>query len=382
MKNPAWRRRLANHPLRRIVLHPYLTLGCLLLLLLLVFFGTLYEADYGLYEAQRKFFGYSLVWLGNIIPVPGTGLLLWILSLQLILTMVIVMPLSLKKIGLWISHSGLLLLLIGGFITQTQAVESQLTLGEGETGHFSTAYHKWELAVWQAHGDTNQVVAYPDEDLRPGAALNLSPYPATLTVEKYFRNCQAFTDQVTGGVAPYYNASGISLLETRKPEKEVADNAPGLIAVLHVPGQPDHKILCYGLEIKPLILRLNGKTVFFQLRRRHYPLPFALSLNKFERTLHPGTDIAKSYSSYADLQDGLSSRPVKIWMNHPLRYAGYTFYQASFGEDERGMPRSTFAVVTNPGRLLPYISSLTVFGGLLIHFLIRLLGYVKRTATP
>jgi hypothetical protein len=37
-------------------------------------------------------------------------------------------------------------------------------------------------------------------------------------------------------------------------------------------------------------------------------------------------------------------------------------------------------VVTNPGRLLPYISSLTVFAGMLLHFLIRFLGYVRRTA--
>jgi hypothetical protein len=68
-------------------------------------------------------------------------------------------------------------------------------------------------------------------------------------------------------------------------------------------------------------------------------------------------------------------------MNNPLRYQGYTFFQASFSIDTDG-ERSTFAVVTNPGRLLPYISSLMVFGGMLLHFVLHFLGYVKRTARP
>ena len=211
--------------------------------------------------------------------------------------------------------------------------------------------------------------------------MDLAPYHAQLSVQKYFRNAEAFTDQATGGASPYLNASGIAFMEARKPEKEVTDNAPGLVATLIEPGKKDRKFFLYGLEEKPLVLRIGDEWVFCQLRRRHYPLDFSLKLTQFIRTLHPGTEIAKSYESYADLQDGLSSRPVKIWMNNPLRYQGYTFFQASFSEDKSGQ-RSTFAVVTNPGRTLPYISSLLVFGGMLLHFLIRFMGYVRRTARP
>jgi hypothetical protein len=142
---------------------------------------------------------------------------------------------------------------------------------------------------------------------------------------------------------------------------------------------PDRDILLYGLERIPLAVTLGDQRVFLQLRRRHYPLDFSLTLRDFIRTLHPGTEVAKSFESDADLNDGLSSRPVKIWMNNPLRYKGYTFFQASFSLDADA-ERSTFAVVTNPGRLLPYISSLMVFGGMLLHFILHFLGYVKRTA--
>jgi hypothetical protein len=376
------RQKVARHPIRKIVLNPWLTLGCLVLLLLLIFFGTLYQADHGLYEAQKLFFGYGFVMLGGIVPVPAASLVLWILSVQLILTMIFVMPLTWKKFGLWIVHTGLLLLLVGGFITQTMAVESQLTLAEGEVGHYTTAYHEWELAIWRARGDTNEVLAYEDKYLRTGATLDLAPYAARLTVQEYFPNAEAFTDRVTGGASPYLNTAGIAYLEARKPEKEVAENAPGLIVSINEGGQKERKALFYGLEIKPLALKLGGQRVFAQLRRKHYPLPFALKLTSFVRTLHPGTDMAKSYESYADLQDGLSSRSVRIWMNNPLRYAGYTLFQASFSQDEKGSQQSTFASVTNPGRTLPYISSITVFVGMLLHFLIRFSGYVRRTSMP
>jgi hypothetical protein len=376
-----FRKKAARHPVTRAILNHHITLVCLVLLLLLIFFGTLYQANHGLYEAQRRFFGYGLL-LGGFIPMPGAATVLWILCIQLTVTMLFVMQLTWKKLGLWIVHCGLLLLLFGGFITHTMAVESQLTLAEGETGHFTTAYHEWELAFWKTHGDTNEVMAYEDEALRPGATLDLAPtYPAKLKVEQYLRNAEAFTDQASGGAMPFLNASGISFLESRPPDKEVGANFPGLMATLSEPGRTDRKILVFGAEEKPLLLRIGGQWVFCQLRRKHYPLPFSLQLTQFVRVLHPGTEIAKSYESYADLQDSLSSRPVKIWMNNPLRYRGYTFFQASFGEDPQGQT-STFAVVTNPGRVLPYVSSLMVFGGMLLYFVIRLFGYIRRTAKP
>ncbi len=378
--NLKWRQKAARHPITKAILHPAITLAGLLMLLMLVFFGTLYQADHGLYEAQRIFFNY-VIWVAGVVPFPGSSLVLWVLSIQLIVFMLFTLPLVWKKAGLWVVHGGLLLLLVGGFITQVMAVESQLTLAEGDTGHFTTAYDKWEVAVWRSRADTNDVVAYADYDLQPGAVLNLAPWPAKLTVLKYHENAAAFTSMVTGGKLPYLNASAIASLEPRKPEKEAPQNAPGLIAKLSTGKGPDREILLYGLESRPLALTLGGERVLLQLRRRHYPLDFSLHLNDFIRTLHPGTDVAKSYESYVDLQDGLSSRPVKIWMNNPLRYQGYTFFQASFVIDKDG-EHSTFAVVTNPGRLLPYISSLMVFGGMLLHFILHFLGYVRRTARP
>ncbi|MBW8889577.1 MAG: cytochrome c biogenesis protein ResB [Fibrobacteres bacterium] len=375
----SWRRTAARSGLVKAVLHPAITLICLLILFALIFFGTLYQADHGLFEAQKRFFGYGIVLVGGFFPLPGASLVIWILSIQLAVMMTVQLTWRLNRIGLWIVHLGIMALLVGGFITQMLAVESQLTLAEGETGHFTTAYHEFELAFWESRGDTNSVFAWGSDALQPGRQLDILPYGARITVHAYYQNSDAFTTQATNG--PHYlNGSGIGLLEQRKPEKEVTQNAPGVIFTLSEPGQPDREVLLYAQEPRPLSLTLAGKKVFAQLRLKHYPLPFSLKLNRFVKNLHPGTDIPSSFESYADLTENGSSRPVKVWMNNPLRTYGFTFFQASYAQAEGQANKSTFAVVTNPGRVLPYVSSITVFAGLLLHFLIRLIPFVRREA--
>jgi hypothetical protein len=147
-------------------------------------------------------------------------------------------------------------------------------------------------------------------------------------------------------------------------------------------GKPEKDVLLYGMEQVPLILTLDGRKVNLKLRLKHYPLPFSLKLTDFVKNVHPGTDVPSSFESYADFNLGGTSRPVKIWMNNPLRHEGYTFFQASYAQAPGMVEKSTFAVVTNPGRLLPYISSILVFGGMLLHFLLRFVPFIRKEALP
>jgi len=100
--------------------------------------------------------------------------------------------------------------------------------------------------------------------------------------------------------------------------------------------------------------------------QREY-LPFAITLKDFRHDVYPGTDIPKNFSSLVRLEDpgAREGRDVLIYMNQPLRYAGKTFYQSSFGKNDT---LSIFQVVDNPGWLIPYISCVLVTLGLLIHF--------------
>src|SRR5690606_17227996 len=151
-----------------------------------------------------------------------------------------------KKFGLWIVHLGLLLLLVGGFITQMMAVESQMTLAEGQTGQTTTSYDQWEVVAFTSSGDTNFVTAYADDVLKPGTVLKFDAYKSSLVGKTYYQNAAAFTSMATGGVMPYINASRIASMEPRKPAKEAPENAPGLIATLRTEGAEDRDILLYG----------------------------------------------------------------------------------------------------------------------------------------
>src|SRR5690606_30542384 len=75
-----------------------------------------------------------------------------------------------------------------------------------------------------------------------------------------------------------------------------------------------------------------GRTWKIALRFERFYQPFSLTLLDFSHDRYAGTDIPKNFSSHVRLATpgGRDDRDVLIYMNNPLRYAGLTFYQASF----------------------------------------------------
>jgi hypothetical protein len=108
---------------------------------------------------------------------------------------------------------------------------------------------------------------------------------------------------------------------------------------------------------------------------RHYQ-PFSITLEKFSHDIYAGTDIPKNFSSKIrlNLADG-NTREVLIYMNNPLRYAGLTYYQQSFANEDR---TSILEVVRNPSWLVPYIACTAIALGLVIQFLIHLVAFAGK----
>jgi hypothetical protein len=80
------------------------------------------------------------------------------------------------------------------------------------------------------------------------------------------------------------------------------------------------------------------------------------------------------------------NREVEISMNHPLRYAGLTFYQYQMTAGELvnragETPSSVLQVVRNPGWLTPYIGCALVGAGLVIQFMFHLVGFIAKRKT-
>ncbi len=84
----------------------------------------------------------------------------------------------------------------------------------------------------------------------------------------------------------------------------------------------------------------------------------------------PGTTVAKTFESYLWLDDHEKAAdkplPVKIDMNHPLRYKGWRLFQSRFSS---GTSETTFLQVNrDPGRLLLYVACTLLAAGLVIAF--------------
>ena len=67
-------------------------------------------------------------------------------------------------------------------------------------------------------------------------------------------------------------------------------------------------------------------------------------------------------------------------MNEPLRFMGYTIYQASWGYAQTGNGIRDFSVLAisqNPAEKIPLLSCLIISAGLLIHFTQKLFRYIR-----
>jgi cytochrome c biogenesis protein ResB len=83
------------------------------------------------------------------------------------------------------------------------------------------------------------------------------------------------------------------------------------------------------------------------LRPMRYYKPYSVTLQKFTHERYAGTEIPKNFASRVTLSDPerIVNRDVLIYMNHPLRYRGETFYQAGFQKDDQA---TILQVVHNP----------------------------------
>lgn len=356
------------------LISPKLTVICLAFLMVLTFWGTVYQVDHGLHAAQERFYNSWLILVGGFVPFPGTQLVLAVLLVNLACYLAQLVVQHRIKFGILVIHLGILMLLLGGAITRHFGVESQLTLEEGGTSNVSASYHEWELAVWKQQGAVREVSAVDADRLRPGDVLPFGDLGLTVEVEQFHRNCRAFqaTSPLTN--APL-NGMGITSLQPARPAKEPAQNIAGCIVKVTAAGAAPVRVLLFGEDVAPRGFDLRDGHYHLALRHRRHPLPFVVTLLDFVREMHPGTETAKSFSSKVEVSGAGGERTMTISMNKPLRDRGFTLYQASYREAPDGRQWSTFAVARNYGRLIPYVATGVVVFGMLWHFVAML---VKR----
>jgi hypothetical protein len=137
--------------------------------------------------------------------------------------------------------------------------------------------------------------------------------------------------------------------------------------------------------LEPQTVTVDGKPYQLAMRLARYYKPFSITLLDAQHDVYRGTEIPRNFSSVVRVrQPGTGEdREVKIFMNNPLRYGGYTFYQYQMMGDEAARlkhmkPSSTLQVVRNPGWLVPYVACVLVGVGLCWQFLVHLIGFARK----
>jgi hypothetical protein len=366
--------------------------------LVIVFAGTIAQVHLGLYKAQNEFFrSFFIYWKpqGSAwkIPIfPGGYFVGSLLLVNLIAAHITRFTLSRKKIGIWLVHIGIILLLLGQLLTDMLSVEGTMHLREGQTKNYSETEREAELAVIDTSDPhTDKVVAIPQDLLMSQKQIQHPELPFTIQVKDFFPNSHV-AERPAEAPEPPAATQDMGRLATVRPLPRVTAmdvrDLPGAVVELISPqGSLGTWLLSEFIERAGKLHRFPLQTITFNQRtyqlalrpRRHYK-PFSFQLLDFKHDVYRGTDTPKNFSSRILLQrpETGEKREINIYMNNPLRYAGETYYQASFDPDDLG---SVLQVVRNPSWLTPYASCILVAAGLLVQFLSHLFGFVRKRKT-
>ncbi|MFO0855912.1 MAG: cytochrome c biogenesis protein CcsA [Phycisphaerales bacterium] len=381
-----------------------LTVVLFALAIFLILAGTLAQTNEGIWTVVDRYFRSIYVAIPLhiflprrfeeipvVIPFPGGLTLGVVIFFNLIAAHAVRFKLKWNRSGMIITHAGVLLLLIGEFVTGIAAREGNMTIDEGGSSQYTEDIRTSELAIIdESDPNTDRVVVIPQRFMANGGEVSNPLLPFRVRVHQWMPNSnllgpmQATKEQLARATA----GMGTKIAAVQVPQATGVDGATIDVPAAYVEFIGENSLGTYLVSpsiseqdsgfFQPQIISYKGKDYRVDLRfARHYK-PYQLHLIDFKHDKFVGTEKPRNFSSHLRLVDPERNvdREVLISMNNPLRYRGETFYQSSFKSDNK---TTILQVVRNPGWLIPYISCVVVTLGMLIHFGIRLASGVRRT---
>ena len=361
-------------------------LGCAMVL---IFIATITQVELGIYEVQAKFFRSWIAWWDVMpgakkffIPIPGGTLLGILLIANLLAAHGARFKLRWSKAGMIVIHSGILLMLLGEIFTGLLGREAQMTITEGAISNYSTFPREVELVVIRPDRDgLETVTAIPQARLKDGAEFPLGGF--SLKIHSFYPNSEILpeseaTEKFDKTRATEGNGKGYAVCHM--PHETVDDRrdlSTAFVDVIPDGGKSQGRWLLSNGFKGEQSFAAAGRPWKISIRQRRLYHPFSIKLIDFSHDRYLGTEVPKNFSSKIKIlnPDTGENREDLIYMNHPLRYGGLTFYQAGF---ENNDTTTIFQVVRNPVWTLPYISCAMVGLGLLWVFSQHLLKAISR----
>lgn len=361
-----------------------LTIVLIALAIVLVFVGTLAQVTQGIYYVQAEIFHSWFVWvavLGIKIPCfPGGFLIGTLMFLNLIVSYGSRRNFTRRKVGIYLLHMGVVLLLVGEFLSALLQKETQMRLDVGESQNYSESILNVELAVIDTSLENHDTVYVHDESLiQDGNLIRHQNWPFVVEIKEFHRNSELLRSTevpenqwvLSDGVGSHW----VSLKKDLIKRMDAVNRASCYVQVR----RGEEVIRTWLLSdrfIEPDRIKVDGKVWEFQLRFTREYKDFYLHLEEFRHDVYPGTQIPKNFSSRLELRpDGEAPREVLVFMNSPLRFGGYAFYQHSYANEDK---TSILQVVRNPAWQTPYLACALVTLGMVIHFTMSFVQFRKR----
>ncbi len=391
------------HPLWKKIIRFFaslrLTVTLLALSMVLIFTATLDQVDLGIYAVVEKWFR-SWVVVDFIDPIaflrlffhlpkvpeigylyPGGYTLGFLLLFNLIAAHVTRFKFTWKKSGIFLTHFGLILLLIGEFFTGILQEDFQMRIDEGQSKNYSESFRYNELAVIDAtDAKTDRVTAIPEKLLASQRTLHHASLPFRIEVKAYYPHAALQVREQATNPAPSLATAGFgtrfAVTPFPLPKSDEITLPAAYIELIGTEGTLG-TFLVSAMAAQPESFTYAGKTWRLSLRIQREYKPFSLHLVEVTHDIYPGSDIPKNFASLVRLrnEDGSENQEFKIFMNNPLRFGGFTFYQYQMDSANKS---TVFQVVRNPSWLVPYVACTLMSFGLLIQFAISLAHFADK----
>ena len=299
-----------------------------------------------------------------------------------------------QRAGIALLHGGVGLLMFGQFFVSRYDVEEQIRIGEGETINYGQDIRAVELAVVDRdqpdHPDEDLVIVVPmtkngkKSRLLRNKRIEAAQLPFVLEIIDYYRNSE-LREWKPGDDNPATHGRGVRTIAEANKIVGGAEGSEVNLASVYVRVSRDDDGTLLGTYMLSQwytngeMVEVDDHSYELSLRFKRSYKPYSMHLIDVRKDDYVGTSTPRNYSSDVRLVDHQrhEDRPVHIWMNNPLRYAGETFYQSGYTDIE-GREYTTLQVVRNSGWMIPYVACMHVATGMLWHFLLKLTRFLRR----
>lgn len=380
-----------------------LAVALMVILLLQTWLATLEQVDYGLHATLRKYFD-PAAWyiLGELrlpsfmgskallIPMPGGYWVLGLFFVNLLLGGIVRARKGWTKVGVLISHAGILLMILSSGVTEMTEERGTMDFFEGESSNVAQDYYEYVVEISErTKGIPDQVHVVRGEYLTdlvgspaPIRTVRLPELPFDMQFTRYCKNGRVMSVREMAPAADTAVVDGYFLFD-RPSDKNAEINIAACYAkVLPRQGEALPSFILSGDAFHPHTVRVGDRVFVFQMRKFLWTMPFTVRLDKATAEYYPNSTKPKRFESRVTRIENGSEANVEIKMNMPMRYEGLTFYQRMMGRENaqvaNSRPYSQLEVVRNPADQWPKYALYVVTFGLLVHFVMKFVLYVKK----